>query len=103
MTGPSTFVATRLPVPQPSPGPPRPPVPPIAGYTGNQTWIIHQNPPSYSDQKDLQCSNQTFEGCAQEARHACDRTPGCLSFSVISKQFDQKVWAMLGPLSLDLG
>ena len=87
-----------MPVPEP------PPAVPIGAYTSVKSeWIIHQNPPSYSDDKDITCSNQTFDGCAAAASAACDALAGCSSFSVISKLYEGKVFAGLGPMSLGAG
>ena len=76
----------------------------MGAYTSVKSeWIIHQNPPSYSDDKGITCSNQTFDGCAAEAAAACDALAGCSSFAVISKLFDGKVFAGLGPMPLAAG
>ena len=92
------------PPPPPVPVPPPPPAVPIGAYTSVKSeWIIHQNPPSYSDDKGITCSNQTSDGCAAEAAAACDALAGCSSFAVISKLFDGKVFAGLGPMPLAAG
>ena len=84
--------------PPPPPVPPQPPATPIGAYTSvKEQWIIHQNPPSYSDDKGFACTaNQTFEGCAAAAAAACDTLAGCTSFSVISKLYEGAVFAGLG-------
>jgi hypothetical protein len=85
-----------------TPSPP-PPTIPVGPYTGLQQTIIHQNPPSYNETRSMRCANQTVDGCADEASKACDTTAGCLSFSVISLAFNNKVFAELGPFPLTLG
>ena len=95
-----------VPTPPPPPPPPSPPPPatPVGAFTSVKAQtIIYQNPPSYSDDKSIVCSNQTFTGCAAEAAAACDALAGCASFSVISKRFQGKVWAELGPMPLTAG
>ena len=99
------------PTPPPPPTPRVPPVPPAPvpappvgpRYKGVADWIVHQNPPSYSQKKDHSCANQTYLGCAAEASAVCDGTAGCVTFSVISPAFDGRVWAELGPLPLASG
>lgn len=92
------------PVPGPPPPAPPPPATPIGAYTSvKDQWIMHQNPPSYSDDLGIACSNQTVDGCAAEAAAACDALAGCTSFSVISKVYDGKVAAGLGPMPLVAG
>ena len=92
------------PVPGPPPPAPPPPATPTGAYTSvRDQWIIHQNPPSYSDDLGFACSNQTFDGCAAEAAAACDALAGCTSFSIISKLYEGKVFAGLGPLPLVTG
>jgi hypothetical protein len=98
------------PIPTPPPPPPRPPVPPpppvspVGDYTSVKgQWVIHQNPPGYTDDKTFTCTNQTFDGCSEQAAVACDRLPGCTSFSVITKEFQGRVWAELGPMAITAG
>lgn len=63
--------------------------------------IIHQNPPSYTDVKHVQCTNYSIEGCAEKASKVCDSTSGCMSFSVLLRA--GYVGAELGPLALQQG
>jgi hypothetical protein len=55
--------------PPPPPVPLPPPATPIGAYTSvKEQWIIHQNPPSYNDDKGFACTaNQMFDGCAAAA------------------------------------
>ena len=94
-------VPTPPPPPPPSPPPPATPIGAFAGVKAQP--VILQNPPRYSDDKRIACSNQTFRGCAAEAATACNALAGCASFSVISKLFQGKVWAELGPMPLTAG
>lgn len=69
------------PVPQP-PLPPPPPPPPPPAPTGSYTavkgqWAIHQNPPSYSDDKGFVCVNQTFDGCVSVLVSNCHTANLC--------------------------
>ena len=38
-----------------------------------------------------------------EAAGACNKLPGCTSFSVISELYNGKVWAELGPIPITAG
>eukprot|EP01052_Picozoa_sp_SAG31_P010488 SAG31_NODE_575_length_13961_cov_41.577550_10_plen_421_part_00 len=97
-------VPTPPPPPPPVPVPPPPPASPVGDYTSIKgQWVIHQNPPSFTDDKSFTCTNQTFDGCATEAAGACDKLSGCTSFSVISKLYQGKVWAELGPMPITAG
>jgi hypothetical protein len=90
--------------PAPAPPTPAPPGKPIGSYTALRSdWIVHQNPPSYSLRKAISCTNQTSDGCAEEAAEACNATAGCASFSVLSPALNGKVGAELGPLPLKQG
>ena len=55
------------------------------------------------DDKGFECTNQTLDGCVLAAAEACDTLAGCSSFSVISKFFNGRVWAELGPRNLSTG
>lgn len=91
------------PPPPPAPPVPHPPAPHIGHYSGVGGEIIHQNPPSFDQTKTIACTNQTLVGCAFEAAAACDNLMACLSFSVISPQYQHTVWAELGPNTLGSG
>ena len=78
----------------PVPGPPPPPAPPqpkpFGKYIATKaSWIVHQNPPSYSLTKTYGCAgNRTFEGCVALSAAACDATAGCTSFSVLASTYE---------------
>eukprot|EP00040_Diaphanoeca_grandis_P005930 m.35160 g.35160 ORF g.35160 m.35160 type:complete len:523 (-) comp17094_c0_seq1:233-1801(-) len=75
------------PVPGPSPPPTPAPPPPYGKYAATGHQIVHQNPPSYSLIKNVQCENMTYKVCVNISAAVCDVTAGCLSFSVLAAAY----------------
>lgn len=89
------------PIPGPPTPPPVPPPPPFGKYTATAETIVFQNPPSYSLIKQLECgsghSADVYSACVNASAAACDTTPGCTAFSVLSPSYDGHVYAELSP------
>jgi hypothetical protein len=92
----------------PIPGPtPPPPPPPFGKYSATAQVIVHQNPPSYSQTKNVKCApdhtSAGYAACVNASATICDTTPGCTAFSVISPSYGATLFGELSPKPTSAG